>query len=214
LSNIIYDDSGTYTVNERHAAWRESYDQEEAWREKVAAQAMAEYNSTGKLTNFFKSVLDHFKELPAIEQAQYPKDYASDLQSKIDLDLNPVDHITADAIGKPGERVFFLQAVSGMQTVTLLIEKLQIQSLATGVAEFFDELLRHYPDLPAFSENFEEERMHIQPPVMPLSGWAAWGWHMMPKVTAQFWWRMRSWVQDRNLKMSARFVFGAPQAVG
>jgi len=67
---------------------------------------------------------------------------------KIDLDLNPVDHITADAIGKPGERVFFLQAVSGMQTVTLLIEKLQIQSLATGVAEFFDELLQHYPDLP------------------------------------------------------------------
>ncbi|WP_323034235.1 hypothetical protein [Pararhodobacter sp.] len=47
--------------------------------EKVAAKAMAEYNSTGKLTNFFSSVLDHFKELPAIEQAQYPQDYASDL---------------------------------------------------------------------------------------------------------------------------------------
>lgn len=92
LSNIVYDESGTYTVNERHAAWRESYDQEEAWREKVAAQAMAEYNSTGKLTNFFKSVLDHFKELPAIEQAQYPKDYASDLQSKIDLDFNYRTH--------------------------------------------------------------------------------------------------------------------------
>ncbi len=92
LSNIIYDESGTYTVNERHAAWRESYDQEEVWREKVAAQAMAEYNSTGKLTNFFKSVLDHFNELPAIEQAQYPKDYASDLQSKIDLDFNYRTH--------------------------------------------------------------------------------------------------------------------------
>lgn len=92
LSNIIYDDSGTYTMNERYAAYRESYDQEEAWRVKVAAQAMAEYNSTGKLTNFFKSVLDHFKELPAIEQAQYPKDYASDLQSKIDLDFNYRTH--------------------------------------------------------------------------------------------------------------------------
>ncbi|MCL6484837.1 MAG: hypothetical protein I4O49_11825, partial [Janthinobacterium lividum] len=58
LANITYDDSGTYTVNERHAAWRESYDQEEAWREKVTTQAMNEYNSTGKLTNFFTSVLD------------------------------------------------------------------------------------------------------------------------------------------------------------
>jgi len=92
LSNIIYDESSTYTVNERHAAWRESYDQEEVWREKVAAQAMAEYNSTGKLTNFFSSVLDHFKGLPEIEQAQYPKDYASDLQSKIDLDFNYRTH--------------------------------------------------------------------------------------------------------------------------
>lgn len=99
LSNIIYDESGTYTVNERHAAWRESYDQEEAWREKVAAQAMAEYNSTGKLTQFFKSVLDHFKELPAIEQVQYPKDYASDLQSKIDLDFNYRTH-QAEGKGK------------------------------------------------------------------------------------------------------------------
>jgi len=92
LSNIIYDDSGTYTVNERHAAWRESYDQEEAWREKACAQAMDEYNRTGKLTNFFREGLDHFKGLPAIEQAQYPKDYASDLESKISLDFNYRTH--------------------------------------------------------------------------------------------------------------------------
>src|ERR1035437_8197260 len=88
LSNIIYDDSGNYTVNERRAAYYEADDREQAWRVKVAAQAMDEYNRTGKLTNFFSSVLDHFKGLPAIEQAQYPKDYArseehtSELQSR------------------------------------------------------------------------------------------------------------------------------------
>ena len=92
LANIVYDDSGTYTVNERRAASYEADRQEEEWRVKVTTQAMAEYNSTGKLTNFFSSVLDHFKELPAIEQAQYPKDYASDLQSKIDLDFNYRTH--------------------------------------------------------------------------------------------------------------------------
>lgn len=88
LSNIIYDDSDTFTVNERQAAWRESYNQEEAWAEKVVAQAMAEYNNSGKLTKFFTSVLDHFNQLPAIEQAQYPQEYASNLQYRIDLDFN------------------------------------------------------------------------------------------------------------------------------
>lgn len=92
LANIVYDDSGTYTVNERRAASYEADRQEEAWRVKVTTQAMNEYNSSGKLTNFFSSVLDHFKELPAIEQAQYPKDYATDLQSKIDLDFNYRTH--------------------------------------------------------------------------------------------------------------------------
>ncbi|MGV3582102.1 MAG: hypothetical protein ACO1N8_07325 [Methylophilus sp.] len=32
-----------------------------------AAQAMAEYNSTGKLTNIFMSVLNHFKAQIAIK---------------------------------------------------------------------------------------------------------------------------------------------------
>ncbi len=27
----------------------------------------------------------------------------------INLDLNPISHITVDAIGEPGERVFYLQ---------------------------------------------------------------------------------------------------------
>lgn len=88
LANIVYDDSGAYTVNERRAASYEADRQEEEWRVKVTTQAMSEYNSTGKLTNFFSSVLDHFKELPAIEQAQYPKDYASDLEAKISRDFN------------------------------------------------------------------------------------------------------------------------------
>lgn len=99
LTNIIYDDSGTYTVNERRAAWSEANDRDEAWREKVCAQAMDEYNRTGKMTNFFKSCLDYYNELPAIEQAQYPKNYASDLQSKIDLDFNYRTH-QAEGKGK------------------------------------------------------------------------------------------------------------------
>lgn len=66
LALITYDDSGTFTTNERRAAWEEAYSQEEAWRQKAVAKAMDEYNRTGKLTNFFSEVLEHYKSLPAI----------------------------------------------------------------------------------------------------------------------------------------------------
>ena len=88
LSNVVNDDSGTYTVNERRAASYEADSQEEEWRVKVTSAGMSEYNNSGKMTNFFTAVLDHFKALPTIEQALYPKEYATDLQSRIDLDFN------------------------------------------------------------------------------------------------------------------------------
>ena len=88
LSTIANDDSGTFTTNERHAAYRQAYDEEQQWRTQAVAQAMAEYHATGKLTDFFQSVLAHFDTLPRAEQSLYPADYATDLQKKIDLDFN------------------------------------------------------------------------------------------------------------------------------
>ncbi|MCQ3032521.1 hypothetical protein NLO88_17860 [Pseudomonas syringae] len=98
LSLIIYDDSGSFTTNERRAAWSESFDQESVWRQKVAANAMAEYNGTGKLTKFFTAALEHYKDLPAIEQAQYPESYEAKLQGWIALDFNYKTH-TAEGTG-------------------------------------------------------------------------------------------------------------------
>jgi hypothetical protein len=83
LNLIAYDDSGSYTVNERRAAWVGTQTIEAEWRQKVVAQGMEESNSTGKSTAFFTEVLAHYKTLPRIEQAQYPEGYAADLQSKI-----------------------------------------------------------------------------------------------------------------------------------
>jgi len=88
LALIAYDESGTFTINERRAAWIESHDQEEAWRQVVVQKATDEYNRTGKMTKFFTEVLAHYKELPRIERSQYPEDYASKLQEWIDLDIN------------------------------------------------------------------------------------------------------------------------------
>ncbi|ROP62235.1 hypothetical protein EDF81_0718 [Enterobacter sp. BIGb0383] len=102
LALISYDDSGLYTTNERRAAWEEAFDQESAWRKEFAAKAMAEYNSTGKLTDSFSTALVHFKTLPAIEQAQYPGDYEAKLQSWIDLDYNYLTN-TVEGKGNPGD---------------------------------------------------------------------------------------------------------------
>ena len=107
LALITYDDSGLYTTNERRAAWEESYDQEYSWRKEVVAQAMAEYDSSGKLTDFFSSVLKHYETLPAIEQAQYPDNYAAKLQKWIDLDYNYFSN-TVEGKGTP-EDILSLQ---------------------------------------------------------------------------------------------------------
>lgn len=97
LALITYDESGTFTVNERRAAWSEAYDQEQVWRRKVIQQGTDEYNRTGKLTNFFTEVLEYYKDLPKIEQAQYPADYETQLQGWIDSDFN---YFTNQAEGK------------------------------------------------------------------------------------------------------------------
>ncbi|WP_163576350.1 hypothetical protein [Halomonas faecis] len=91
LSLIVYDDSGTYTVNERRAAYYEAAEQRQAWKREVVAKAMAEYNRTGKMTNFYTEVLAHYKSLPPIEQAQLPANYEMDLQQRIanDTDQRP-----------------------------------------------------------------------------------------------------------------------------
>lgn len=88
LSLIAYDDSGQFTVNERRAAKTESGAQEGLWRYQAAQKAMDEYNSTGKLTDFYSLLLDHYNSLPAIEKSQYPQSYAGDLQQKISADTN------------------------------------------------------------------------------------------------------------------------------
>ena len=53
----------------------------------------------------------------------------------MDIDLDPVDRITAGAVGDPGDRVFYLQGRKADQLVTILVEKQQVQLLAASVIE-------------------------------------------------------------------------------
>jgi uncharacterized repeat protein (TIGR03847 family) len=87
---------------------------------------------------------------------------------RIEIDLNPVTHITTDAIGQPGQRVFYIQGRTDERVVTVIVEKVQIQTLALGVEDFLAEVSQRYPDLPPVSPSFDEALMRIQPPVDPL----------------------------------------------
>lgn len=49
------------------------------------------------------------------------------------FDLNPVDRITANAVGEPGKRVFYLQARKGRRLITLLCEKEHVAALALAI---------------------------------------------------------------------------------
>jgi len=87
---------------------------------------------------------------------------------RFEIDVDPVDHITSDAIGQPGQRVFYIQAWQDQRTVTVIIEKAQLQSLAVGVEQFIAQIMTENPDLEEASADYVEEKMRINPPVEPL----------------------------------------------
>jgi uncharacterized repeat protein (TIGR03847 family) len=88
--------------------------------------------------------------------------------SRISIDLKPVTHVTVDAIGQPGERVFYLQGRNADQVITLLVEKFQLQTLALAVENLMSELREKSPDLTDASPEYEEEDMTLDPPLDPL----------------------------------------------
>ncbi len=85
-----------------------------------------------------------------------------------EIDLRPVSHITTDAIGPPGKRIFYIQGWQEERTVTLIVEKIQIQSLAVGLEQFLAEIYERFPNLTKASSEYVEENMHIHPPLDPL----------------------------------------------
>lgn len=55
-------------------------------------------------------------------------------------DLNPVSHVTIDALGPPGQRTFFFQASQGLMVVTLVMEKEQARALAAAIDQLLEQV--------------------------------------------------------------------------
>lgn len=58
------------------------------------------------------------------------------------MELDPVDRITADAVGEPGNRTFYLQARKDSDVVTIVLEKEQVRLLAASILEILQRVGR------------------------------------------------------------------------
>ena len=76
--------------------------------------------------------------------------------------LDPVTRITAGAVGEPGNRIFYIQARSADQLVTLLAEKEQIRALATSIIQMLAALPDEGEAAPAPDDDLE-----LEEPLLP-----------------------------------------------
>lgn len=86
----------------------------------------------------------------------------------MELTLNPCIKITSDAIGKPGQRVFYIQGATLEQQATVIIEKIQLQTLSATILHFLADLQKNFPELEAPAGSYSENTMRISPPIDPL----------------------------------------------
>jgi uncharacterized repeat protein (TIGR03847 family) len=77
------------------------------------------------------------------------------------IELDPVDRLTADAVGPPGQRTFYLQGRKGDLLVTVVVEKQQVELLAASVLEVLSGLGSEVGEGPP------EEAMGLEDPVLP-----------------------------------------------
>ena len=82
-------------------------------------------------------------------------------------DLDPVTRLTADAVGEPGQRTFYLQAASGPDQVTLLVEKEQVRRLAESLQTWLPELAADRPEDPGEAAAAEASQLELAPPLEP-----------------------------------------------
>src|SRR5919204_3485126 len=75
--------------------------------------------------------------------------------------MDPVDRITAGAVGTPGSRVFYLQGRKGGDIITILVEKQQLQLLAASVVEILSRVGKETGQGPP------EEQMGLDEPLEP-----------------------------------------------
>lgn len=83
-------------------------------------------------------------------------------------DLDPVTRITADAVGEPGQRVFYIQARRNHELVSLIAEKEQVKALADIIDQFLEELSEKEPLLATTETLASLINMTLEEPLEPI----------------------------------------------
>lgn len=78
------------------------------------------------------------------------------------MDLERVDRITAGAVGEPGERTFYLQARTGTELVTLMLEKQQVELLSASILDILSRVGKETAEGPS------EEELELEEPLEPV----------------------------------------------
>jgi uncharacterized repeat protein (TIGR03847 family) len=78
------------------------------------------------------------------------------------MDLDPVDRITAGAVGPPGQRTFYLQGRKDEDVATLMVEKQQVQLLSASILEILARVGKETGEGP------DESAMDLEEPLEPM----------------------------------------------
>ena len=81
------------------------------------------------------------------------------------IELDDVDGLGAGAIGEPGQRAFYIQARTEHTQLTVLVEKEQVDLLATEAVAFLDQIAEKYPELPF---DLPPTQSSLREPTVPL----------------------------------------------
>jgi uncharacterized repeat protein (TIGR03847 family) len=84
------------------------------------------------------------------------------------FDLNPVDRITTDAIGEPGQRVFYLQARKSNRLVTVICEKEHVAALAMATDQVLLSLAGDDADAVVEPDPAIKGGMELEYPLEPV----------------------------------------------
>jgi uncharacterized repeat protein (TIGR03847 family) len=74
-------------------------------------------------------------------------------------ELDPVDRLTAGAVGPPGQRVFYVQGRQGTSLVTLTVEKQQLELLSAWVVDMLYRVGKETGEGPP------DEEMDLEEPI-------------------------------------------------
>lgn len=77
------------------------------------------------------------------------------------IELDPVDRLTAGAVGPPGERVFYLQGRQSDRLVTVAVEKQQVELLSASLVEILARSGKETGEGPG------EDEMGLEDPILP-----------------------------------------------